>query len=695
MSTIPTTKAAPSSTLRVLPLLVSFDEETEVRRSLLDIPRYRRLSFESALKLPADIERIVISGSESLLTRYYDEIRKPTCRLIALVDQRFRDARIDALVYAYLPASTPRALLERTMDNALDNIHLIHVREQINERLRGVTREIQELNRIGAALSAEHHLDRLLELILTKSRHITNADAGSLYLVESAKEEQEGKERSVHHLALPVGDDGASGLPAAALVKEEEEEETRHKRLRFKLAQNDSIDLPFRESTVEISHKSIAGYVAATGEIVNIEDAYHLTPEIPYSINRQFDEDSGYRTKSILAVPLRDQKDEIVGVLQLINAKRNGKAKLDSLNAVKEQVVPFANRQQDIVASLGSQAAVAVENSRLYESIQRLFEGFVRASVIAIEARDPTTSGHSFRVANLTVALAEAVQRVESGPYTDLRFTPEEMREIRYASLLHDFGKVGVREEVLVKAKKLYPSQLDLLKQRFDFVKRSMQAEKLQQRLDYVLAKGREEYMARLGQFDDELRRQLAEVDGFFETVLKSDEPSVLPEGNFERLLDIAARHYRDFEGSEKPLLSSDEVRLLSIRKGSLDENERLQIESHVVHTFNFLQQIPWTSEIRNIPEIARGHHEKLNGLGYPYKLSAPEIPVQTRMMTISDIFDALSAADRPYKKSVGLERALQILGFAVKDGELDASLFQVFLDAKVYEKWKIEPRPY
>ena len=287
------------------------------------------------------------------------------------------------------------------------------------------------------------------------------------------------------------------------------------------------------------------------------------------------------------------------------------------------------------------------------------------------------------------------MQRIETGPYADLRFTREEMREIRYASLLHDFGKVGVREEVLVKAKKLYPAQLELVKQRFEFVKRSMQAEKLQQRLDYVLEKGREEYLAKLGTFDKQLKKQLEEADRFFSVVLKSDEPTVLPEGNFEKLLDIAARHYRDFEGEEKPLLTPDEVRLLSIRKGSLDENERLQIESHVVHTFNFLQQIPWTSEIRNIPEIARGHHEKLNGLGYPYKLSAPEIPVQTRMMTISDIFDALSAADRPYKKSVDLERALEILRYAVKDGELDAALFQVFLDAKVYQKWKVEPHRY
>jgi len=692
MSTSSMTKVAPAATVRVLPLLVTFDEEPEIRRNLVDIPRYRWISFESSLKLPPEVQRIILSGSEKLLTEFYDEVRRPTCRVIALTERCFRDPRIDALIYAYLPPDTPLALLERTLDNALDHIHLIQVREQINERLRGVTREISELNQIGAALSAEHRLDKLLELILTKSRHITNADAGSLYLVESVPSEKPAGP-TVHH-SLPANLDGASGLPASQLVKQDEEESVQ-KRLRFKLAQNDSIDLPFRESTMEISHKSIAGYVAATGEAVNIEDAYHLTPEIPYSINRKFDEDSGYRTKSILAIPLRDQKDRIVGVLQLINAKRHSKTKLDSLSAIKEEVISFGARQQDIVASLASQAAVAIENSRLYENIQRLFEGFVRASVIAIEARDPTTSGHSFRVANLTVALAEAVQRIETGPYANLRFTREEMREIRYASLLHDFGKVGVREEVLVKAKKLYPAQLDLLKQRFDFVKRSMQAEKLQQRLDYLLEKGRDEYMAKIGEFDDELREQIVEVDHFFETVLESDEPSVLPEGSFEKLLDIAARRYRDFSGKEKPLITPDEVRLLSIRKGSLDENERLQIESHVVHTVNFLQQIPWTPEIRNIPEIARGHHEKLNGVGYPYKLSAPEIPVQTRMMTISDIFDALSAADRPYKKSVGLERALQILGYAVQDGELDASLFQVFLDAKVYEKWKVEPHPY
>jgi response regulator RpfG family c-di-GMP phosphodiesterase len=287
------------------------------------------------------------------------------------------------------------------------------------------------------------------------------------------------------------------------------------------------------------------------------------------------------------------------------------------------------------------------------------------------------------------------VDRTESGPFADLRFSRNEMKEIRYASLLHDFGKVGVREEVLIKARKLYPAQLDVIRQRFQFVKRSMQAQSLEKRLDYVLEKGREEFLAQLPKFDQDLAEQFAELDQHFKTVLGSNEPTVLPEGSFEKLADIAANHFIDFDGNDQALLTDDEVRLLSIRKGSLDDSERLQIESHVVHTFKFLQQIPWTKEIRNIPAIARGHHEKLNGRGYPFKLSAPEIPIQTRMMTIADIFDALSASDRPYKKAVSLEKALEILGFAVKDGEVDGQLFEIFREAKVWDRWKIEPYPY
>jgi hypothetical protein len=223
-----------------------------------------------------------------------------------------------------------------------------------------------------------------------------------------------------------------------------------------------------------------------------------------------------------------------------------------------------------------------------------------------------------------------------------------------------------------------------------------MQVESLRAKLDYALAQGREEYLAKQPEFDAALATQLQEVDEYFATVLQSNEPTVLPEGNFEKLVEIAARHFLDFDGADQSLLQPEEVRLLSIRKGSLDEEERRQIESHVEHTFSFLSQIPWEKGgIGNVAQIARGHHEKLAGNGYPSRLAAPEIPLQTRMMTISDIFDALSAADRPYKRAVSREKALEILDMETKDGNLDPHLFRLFVDAKVWERWNVEPFPY
>ena len=681
-----------------MPAVIAIEGDDVAFRALKGIQRYARLKLADLEG--RDAETIVLVSSERLLSQLQTSLRAPNVRVIALSDKRFADPRMDGAVYGYLPPTTPPNLVERMLDNALDHIHLLQTRREINERLAGATKEISELNAIGAALSAEHDTEKLLELILTKSREITRSDAGSLYLVEETTKEPEAP---VLDPALPepggtaeepaVQPEPALEFGGAKLVVSRKA--NAKKVMRFKLAQNDTVTIPFRERVMEISDQSISGYVVKTGEIVNLEDAYHLPDLVPYSFNRKIDESSGYRTKSMLTVPMRNQMGDIVGVVQLINAKRRWDAKLNSLSQVVNEVVAFNIRQQEMVTSLASQAAVALENSRLYEAIQRLFEGFVKASVTAIESRDPTTSGHSFRVANLTVALAETVDRATDGMYQGIRFTRDQMKEIRYASLLHDFGKVGVREEVLVKAKKLYPAQLELIKQRFHFVKRSMQVESLQNKLDYVLEKGREEYLARVGEFDDGIADQLREVDAYFATVLQSNEPTVLPEGNFERLTNISARHFLDFDGADEALLNPDEVRLLSIRKGSLDESERLQIESHVVHTFNFLNQIPWTKEIRNIPEIARSHHEKLTGKGYPSKLNGPDIPLQTRMMTISDIFDALAASDRPYKRAVPVERAVQILEMEVKDGNLDENLFRLFVDAKMWDRWKVEPFPY
>jgi len=665
--------------MRALPIVAYFSEDAVAAKYFNCVQRFRRMRFEEFTAEHAEAERIVLVSKEDLVERHYNQLRVPNTRVLALTNARFKDPRNDGAVYAYLPHDVPDSLMERMADNALDHIHLVHTRHEVNQRLVGASQEIHELNQIGMALSAEHDPGKLLELILTKSREFTCSDAGSVYLVESAGAGG-GRQSLLFATAEP-------GTPA--------QQQEASERLRFKLAQNHTFAVPFREVAIDIDEHSIAGYVALTGEIVNIEDAYHLPPEVPYSINRKFDEDSGYRTKSILGVPIRNQKDKIIAVLQLINAKRDFSVRLDSHDAVDKYVLPYTPRQQEIVQSLAGQAAVALENSQLYDSIQRLFEGFVRASVTAIETRDPATSGHSFRVANLTVALAEAVDRADSGPYSAVRFSRDQIREIRYASLLHDFGKVGVREEVLVKAKKLYPYQLEVIKQRFGLVRRTLENQSLKSRMGYLLKNGKEKFLATQKEFDSRLADQLQKMDEYAEAIIWANEPTVLPEGNFDRLLDIANLHYEDLDGKDLPMLTPEEVQMLSIRKGSLDEEERLQIESHVLHTVSFLQQIPWTNELRNVPEIARGHHEKLNGTGYPYKLAAPEIPVQTRMMTISDIFDALAAADRPYKKAVSIERALQILRSSVDDGELDPGLFEIFLSAKIFDRWKVEPRIY
>jgi HD-GYP domain-containing protein (c-di-GMP phosphodiesterase class II) len=388
----------------------------------------------------------------------------------------------------------------------------------------------------------------------------------------------------------------------------------------------------------------------------------------------------------MLVVPLKNQKDEVIGVLQLINAKRRRETKLTSRKAVLAEVIPFSQRSQELASSLAGQAGVALENNLLYRDIQRMFEGFVKASITAIESRDPTTFGHSERVAKLTIGLAEAVDKCNGGPYKDIRFTREEMQELRYASLLHDFGKVGVREEVLVKARKLYPERLELIQKRFLYIKKAVETEAYRKKLDYILRNGNRNYEKVFSTFDSELRQQFETLDEFMQNILRANEPSVLPEKTSEKLVEIAGWTFRDPTGASEGLLAPEELRFLTIPKGSLDSDERMQIESHVIHSFRFLSQIPWTKELRKIPEIAKNHHEKLDGSGYPYHVKGDEIPFQTKMMTISDIFDALTASDRPYKKAVPIDRALDIIREEVHSQLLDPVLFRLFVEAKIYQ---------
>jgi len=509
------------------------------------------------------------------------------------------------------------------------------------------SREIGELTRIGVALGTERDLNTLLDLILTQALRVTSSDAGSLYLVETTDREP---------------------------------------RLRFQRTQTYSKpEAPFVEFTMPVDRTSLAGYAAITGEPLVIDDAYFLPPDVEYTINRSFDERYGYRTKSMLVIPMKDHKEQVIGVLQLINRKRNWEAVLATPADVEQQVVPYSKRTVELVTALAGQAAVAIENGRLYKDIEQLFEGFVQAAVHAIEQRDPTTFGHSGRVANMTVGLAAVVDRAADGPYRGVTFTREQIREIRYAGLLHDFGKVGVREEVLVKAKKLYPLQLELIWRRHDFVRRTAEREFWRKRAEFLERHGRTGYEEFLRAVEAEHTGELAELDHFMEVVIHANEPSVLPAKRSEEFLALTQRTYQDLTGEPRPFLTDNEIRYLTISKGSLDEEERLEIQSHVTHTYRFLQQIPWTRELQEIPRIAYGHHEKLDGAGYPRGVTGDEIPVQTRMMTISDIYDALTAADRPYKPAVAPARALDIMSDEVRAGQLDRELFRLFVEGKVF----------
>ncbi|HMR80899.1 MAG TPA: HD domain-containing phosphohydrolase, partial [Polyangiaceae bacterium] len=323
---------------------------------------------------------------------------------------------------------------------------------------------------------------------------------------------------------------------------------------------------------------------------------------------------------------------------------------------------------------------IALENAILYEEIRTIFEGFVRASVDAIEQRDPTTSGHSRRVADLTVGLAQAVEREDTGPYKDLVWQPEDLREVEYASLLHDFGKIGVREHVLVKAKKLYPHELDSVRARFDFVTRTVELDVLERKLS---AMERGASKDELAAFDQELVERRAQLDEAWQTITHANEPTVLAAGDFKKIADLGRQVYARLDGSEASLLGEREVKSLSVMRGSLTPEEYDEIRSHVTHTFRFLSKIPWGKTFSRVAVIAGAHHERLNGTGYPNRLHAAEIPIQSKMMTISDIFDALTASDRPYKRAVPVEKALDILNLEVKDGHIDAELVRIFRDAQ------------
>lgn len=508
------------------------------------------------------------------------------------------------------------------------------------------TAALKALNEIGIALSAERDPARLLDLVLSRARHLVAADAGSLYLLE--KDTQ-----------------GTIFL-------------------RFALAQNDSVKAPWKESLLPLNRSSMAGAVAEGNRVVVVDDVYTLPEDGPLHHDDSFDRRFGYRTRSVVGIPLATREGEVLGVLQLINRKPHAGIPLVEPKTAAE-VLPFSTSDVELLRSLASQAAVSLENSRLYDDIQRLFEGFVTASVTAIEQRDPTTSGHSARVADGTVSLARNVERLERGPWAGVRFSDKELRELRYAALLHDFGKVGVREKVLTKANKLYEEQLEHLQQRFLLARTVHRAERFETWLRAAL-ENPDTMRRRLPLLYAELQHELANFETMLRTVEAANQPNVTDGGDFSALHPIYGWEFMHPNGARFSLLTEGELEALSLRRGSLTAEERTEIESHVTHSYHFLRTIPWTRDLARVPEIAYGHHEKLDGSGYPRGLAGDAIPLGARIMAIVDIFDALTASDRPYKKAMPVERALGILEAEARDGKLDASLVQLWVESRGWD---------
>ncbi len=591
--------------------------------------------------------------------------------------QRFADAGAMLVLLGYPTELDVQQAMNRGLagviaaDPTLDEVFLAGMRafelleaksraESRGKWLRRYRYELGELINIARAMTTERDVNKLLGVILEKSRFVTGADAGSIYVVEqnddSAAASRDEPPRSIH----------------------------RGPRLRFKLSQNDSVNYDSREFVMPLSNRSIAGSAALAKKAINIPDAYEIPAGAPYGFDRRFDEKIGYRTKSMLTVPLVSQRDEVIGVIQLINKKKDPERKLYSKEDIEEQVVSFDERSEELLGMVAAQAGVSLENTMLYDEIRLLFEGFVKASVEAIESRDPTTSGHSRRVADLTVELAKVVDSESHGSYKDAHFSKEDLRELEYASLLHDFGKIGVREKVLVKAKKLYDESLALVRARFDFVARSIEADVLRRKLSAI---ERGAPKSELEALDREHTERRAELDAAWQTIEHANEPTVLAAGDFAKIEQLAQETYFDLRGELKFLLEPEDATALSVKRGSLTPQEYDEITSHVVHTFKFLSNIPWGKAFRRVPQIAGAHHERLNGTGYPNRLRAEEIPVQSKMMSISDIYDALTASDRPYKRAVPVERAIDILEYGVKDQHLDPELVRIFKEARVWER--------
>jgi len=492
---------------------------------------------------------------------------------------------------------------------------------------------LSELNSIGASLSSERDINRLLESILDAAKKITRADAGTLYLLDDANKQLTFE--ILHNDSLGIRMGGTSGEP-----------------IKFYPIQLYLEGKP--------NHAMVVSHAALSGETVNIPDAY-MAEGFDFSGTKKFDTKTGYRSRSFLAVPMRNHDGEIIGVVQLINA----------IDESSGNVKHFTQGDQQLLESLSSQAAIAISNRRLIQQLEELFESFISLINTAIDDKSPYTGGHCERVPVLTMMLAEAANRTKQGTLSDFNLTDKDRYELKIAGLLHDCGKITTPVHVVDKATKLQTifDRIHLVDTRFEVLKRDARIERLEGRLD------EEQYQSRLKQLDED-RAFLRQSNIGGEKMKDAD---------VERVRSIAAYQWQNVGGEKADFLTPEETENLSIRAGTLTAGERETINHHIVVTIKMLQSLPWPHHLSRVPEYAGGHHERMDGKGYPNGLKRDQMSVQARLMGIADIFEALTAKDRPYKEGKTLTESLEILGKFKENGHIDPDLFDVFVREKVY----------
>lgn len=501
---------------------------------------------------------------------------------------------------------------------------------------------VNRLVQIGSALSAERNLERLFEMIVDEARNFTNADGGTLYIMSD--DETELQFAIIQNSTLNVRMGGTGGKITWHPVK-------------------------LKNPDGSPNYANVSAYAALSDEVVNIPDVYDAEG-FNFGGTRQFDAGTGYRSKSMLVVPMRNHEDDIIGVLQLLNSR-------DTLTG---EVVTFSHESQKITESLASQAAIALSNSRLILDLEELLESFIKAIATAIDEKSPYTGGHVRRVAELTMTIAKKINETKEGPYAHICFNEDELRELRIAAWLHDVGKVTTPEYVVDKATKLETifDRTEILKARFEIMKKEHEIELLKQGIVNKETQGSEN----LPSSNDDYVKTLEEDLRFL--VNANDGSEFVPKEMIEKVKNIARKQIV-MNGKKQPLLTDNEVYNLSIQRGTLNDEEREIINNHVVVTRKMLAQLPFPKKLRSVPDFAGAHHERLDGTGYPLGLKGDQLPLQARIIALTDVFEALTAKDRPYKKGKTLSEAMKIMSFMVKDNHIDSDLFNLFVKECVY----------